>query len=242
MLEISSHDGPGRLGKWNGQQTPLIVNHKNINLIKDQPMPYNVPREMAEWSVEQTLIGAKKSPPENMAVIQGSRYLELRKKCAIKLEQMGFRNFLIANIDDLLRRPYDLVEMIVGIRETLSPNSSIYLPFCQPNFIPLLNYMGVDLVGDVGADYYALQGIMLTPDMIYDLKEYPIFDLKYDALQEYNLNTYYLVIREVRAHMKNGTLRNLVEMRCATAPETMSALRILDRDYSDFTVKYTPLY
>jgi 7-cyano-7-deazaguanine tRNA-ribosyltransferase len=50
------------------------------------------------------------------------------------------------------------------------------------------------------------------------------------------------VIREVQEHIKNGTLRNLVEQRCCSSPESMSALRILDREHSDFIEKYTQLY
>ena len=50
------------------------------------------------------------------------------------------------------------------------------------------------------------------------------------------------VIREVRENIKNGTLRNLVEQRCCSSPEAMSALRIADRDYTDFLDKYTSLY
>ena len=49
-------------------------------------------------------------------------------------------------------------------------------------------------------------------------------------------------MREVRANIQNGTLRNLVEERCCTSPEAMSALRILDRDYEDYVDIYTQLY
>lgn len=49
------------------------------------------------------------------------------------------------------------------------------------------------------------------------------------------------VLREVRENIKNGTLRNLVEERCCTSPEAMTALRVLDRDYPDFLEKYTQL-
>jgi predicted RNA-binding protein len=50
------------------------------------------------------------------------------------------------------------------------------------------------------------------------------------------------VLREVRENIKNGSLRNLVEQRCCSSPEAMSALRIADRDYTDFLDKYTALY
>jgi 7-cyano-7-deazaguanine tRNA-ribosyltransferase len=242
MLEITLHDGPARLGKWRNSKTPLLVPYEDLSLVEDQPMPYNVPRELAEWSVEKTVSSARNSNNDSMAVIHGARYLELRKQCALDLENLGYRNFLLANIDELLKRPHDLVNMLVGIREVLNPNSALYRPFCSPNFIPLLSYMGIDLFGDASAGFYARLGMMITPDSTYNLQQYAIYSLEYPKLVEYNLHTLDFVVREVRENMKHGTLRNLVEMRCASSPETMAALRILDHEYSEFLNRYTQLY
>jgi 7-cyano-7-deazaguanine tRNA-ribosyltransferase len=78
--------------------------------------------------------------------------------------------------------------------------------------------------------------------MKYDLIHYKIYEMNTSELEEYNKNTIKFVIREVQEHIKNGTLRNLVEERCCSSPESMSALRILDRHHSDFIEKYTQLY
>jgi predicted RNA-binding protein len=83
---------------------------------------------------------------------------------------------------------------------------------------------------------------MITPDMTYNLKEYQLYDLDFSQLRDYNLNTLDFVLREIRENMKNGTLRNLLEMRCASSPDTMTALRTLDRKYPSFTDKYLQLY
>ena len=71
---------------------------------------------------------------------------------------------------------------------------------------------------------------------------YKIFDLNSEELREYNKNTIEFIIREVQEHIKNGTLRNLVEERCCTSPEAMTALRLFDRDHKEFIDKYTQLY
>jgi len=59
---------------------------------------------------------------------------------------------------------------------------------------------------------------------------------------ERNRHTLELIISEVREHIRNGTLRNLVEERAASSPQNMSALRILDREKQEFLQRYTPLY
>ena len=42
--------------------------------------------------------------------------------------------------------------------------------------------------------------------------------------------------------MKNSSLRNLVEERSATSPQYASALRILDKNYSEYLLEYTQVY
>jgi 7-cyano-7-deazaguanine tRNA-ribosyltransferase len=242
MLEIKLHDGPARHGKYQDTETPNILKSKQAVMVEDEPMPYDVPQEMAEWSVKSTIQNAKKGENNKMAVIHGSKYTDLRLECANALENIGYRLFLIANCEELLKRPRDLLDIVVSLRKAMSPNSALYFPFVELNFIPLLVYLGVDLFGESSADYYAQLGILTTPHTNYDLKKYPLYHLKLEELKEYNRKSLDFVLREVRAHIKNGTLRNLVEERCCSSPEAMSALRILDRDYSDFVDGYTQLY
>jgi len=242
MLEIKMHDGPARQGKHQGVETPNILKMNLEMLVSDEPMPYDVPHELAAWSVQNTLQKAKKEDTNQMAVIHGSKYKELRLECAEALEKMGYRLFLVANPEELLKRPRDLLEIIISLRNTMSPNSALYFSFAELNFIPLLVYLGVDLFGESCPDFYAQLGVMTTPHRNYDLKKYPLYDMTFEELKEYNRNSLDFVLREVRAHIENGTLRNMVEERCCSSPETMSALRILDLDYQEFVDRYTPLY
>jgi predicted RNA-binding protein len=159
-----------------------------------------------------------------------------------KLNDLGFTTFLIANSEGLLRNPRDLIDIIVNIRKTVNPNAALYFPFADPYFVPLLSYMGVDFFGEFTAEYYAYLNIMLTSNAKYDLKNYQIYDLNQSELEEYNKNSMDFVVREVRENIKNGTLRNLVEERCCTSPEAMTALRLLDKNYSEFLDNFTHLY
>ena len=242
MLEIKSHDGPARQGKYQTTETPNILEFNSELMVPDEPMPYDVPREMAEWSVGNTLKHAEKGDVNQMAVIHGARYPNLRLKCAAGLEELGYRLFMVANPEELLRRPQDLLKIITSLRKNMSPNSALFFPFVELNFVPLLVYLGVDLFGNSSADFYAKIGVITTPNNNYDLKQYPLYDFNQEELKKYNRNTLDFVLREVRANILNGTLRNLVEERCCSSPEAMSALRILDRDYADFVDSYTQLY
>lgn len=236
------HDGPARLGKFGELKTPAIFKpSEDMPIIEDEPMPYDVPKELAEWSVDQTIENAQGNPGKGVGVIHGGKYVDLRIKCAQELNKLGITTLLVANSEELLGHPWDLVKMVSTIRESVNPNAALYFPFSSLNFIPLLTYMGIDLFGDFVCDYYAHLNIMLTSGAKYDLEKYQIYDLNFEELKSYNKNSMDLVIRETRENIKNGTLRNLVEERCCSSPETMSALRILDRDYGDFLDKYTPL-
>lgn len=243
MLMITAHDGPARLGKYRELDTPTFLNiNDTMHLIQDEPVPYNVPRPIAEFSVGKTLQYASESNYQGMAVIHGSKYPDLRIKCATELEKLGHDILVMANPQELVKRPWDLVKVIVNIREALNPNTTLYFPFTPPYFIPLLVYMGVDFFGKSSGDFYATLGMMLTPHKIYKLTKYSIYNLNHQDLKDYNEITMDFVLREVRENIKNGTMRNLVEERCCSNPEAMSALRILDRDYNHFVDKYTPLY
>lgn len=243
MMEITLHDGPARLGKHNEIRTPdILPSSINLEIIKDEPMPYDVPKELAKWSVNRTVEFAKDGDKEDIAVIHGGKYIDLRVKCAQKLDDLGFTTFLIANSEVLLKNPRDLVDIVINIRKTVSPNAALYFPFADLNYIPLLSYMGIDFFGEFTAEYYAYLNILLTPDAKYGLENYKILDLDQSELKDYNKNSMDFVAREVRENIKNGTLRNLVEARCCTSPEVMTALRLLDKNYSEFLDNFTPLY
>ncbi len=243
MIEIKKHDGPARLGKYSEMETPAIVGKEHsLNILKDEPMPYNVPKTLAAWSVKCTVEIAGLSDENGVAVVHGSKYPDLRVECAKKLEELGNTVLMIANPEELMKRPRDLVEIIVKIRETINPNTAIYYPFAEPAYIPLLTYMGVDLFDGVAGDFYASLNTLLTTSMKYDLHEYKLYDMNLEELRNYNKKTMDFTVREVLEHINNGTLRNLVEERCCSSPEAMTALRILDRDHADFIDKYTQLY
>jgi predicted RNA-binding protein len=242
-FEIKSHDGPGRVGKLGEDKTPILIDEK-YKIIESEESAYDIQREISEWSVKQTLEKGKmdKNNECDIAVIQGSKYVDLRVQCAKELEKIGYNGFLIANGDDLILHPRDLVDLTIALRENLSPNSYLIFSFAESSFIPLLSYMGIDGFLKGSGEYYSYLNVLISPTKNYDLKKYDIYKMTQEELLKYNNNTIDFVLKEVQEHMKNGTLRNLVEERSSTSPQNTSALRILDKNYQEYLQKYTPLY
>nr|WP_282730933.1 archaeosine tRNA-ribosyltransferase [Methanobacterium alcaliphilum] len=204
-------------------------------------MPFDVPRGLAQWSVEKTLKNAA-NIEDKLGVIQGSKYVDLRVYCAQKLEKMGFNTLVLANADELMRRPRELADIIVHLRENLSPNTSLVFPFADASFIPVLCYMGVDFFSDAICEFYSYLNIIMTPSNSYSQEKYQIYNLDQVELAEYNKNTLDLVVREVQTNIENGTLRNLVEERSCSSPQNMSLVRILDKEHINYLKKYTPIH
>jgi len=243
MIEIKLHDGPARLGKYIKMDTPNLIKLDNsLKILKDEPMPYNVPESLAEWSVNSTLEYARNSEETGIGVVHGSKYSDLRIKCALELEKLGNSILMIANPESLIENSRDLVEIIAKLRESINPNTGIYFPFAKPSYMPFLTYLGVDFFDNVAADYYAELNTLLTSTQQYNLDVYKLYDMDLEELTNYNRKTIEFTIKEIQEHIKNGTLRNLVEERSCSSPELMTALRLLDRDHSDFVSSYTQLY
>ena len=242
QFEIKSHDGPGRYGKLGDNESPLIINKDDFIIAEDESSAYDVEKEVAEWSVNQTIEKAKKVEDKEIAVIQGSKYIDLRIKCLKELEKLGYNGFIIANADDLLLHPRDLVDLIVALRQNMKSSSYLIFPFAEAQFIPLLAYMGVDAFFDDIGEYYSYINVLMSPTKNYHLETYKVYEMNQKELEEYNKNTIDFVLREVREHMKNSSLRNLVEERSATSPQYASALRILDKNYSEYLLEYTQVY
>lgn len=239
-LEIKIHDGPARLGQYGDIKTPSILPLKSLNLCEDEQMAFDVPLGLAQWSVERTIEKAEECE-DKLAVIQGSKYVNLRVECAQKLEEMGFNSLVLANADELIKRPQDLTNIVVNLRENLSPNTSLVFPFADASFVPILCYMGIDFFSDAICEFYSYLNIIMTPSNSYNQDKYHLYEMSQDELLEYNKNTLDLVIKEVQANIENGTLRNLVEERSCSSPQNMSLLRILDKEHMNYLSKYTPI-
>lgn len=243
-FEIKSHDGPGRVGKLDGNLTPRIFYKNELKVAPNQGSAYNVDREIAEMNVKETLRLAEEHSDEcDIAVIQGSKYIDLRVECLKKLEDLGYNGFIIANGDALLTNPKELVETVISLKKASEKNSYFIFSFTELSFMPILTYMGIDGFLVDSANYYSHLNVLQTPTKAYDLNKYPIYEnITQRELEEKNIENMEFVIREIHGHMKNSSLRNLVEERSGTTPQNISTLKILDRTCMDYLLEHTQLF
>lgn len=243
-FEIKSHDGPGRIGKVDGELTPKIFYKNDLKIAPNEGSSYNIDREIAEFNVRQTLELAKENVNEcDIAVIQGSKYIDLRVECLKQLEEIGYNGFIIANGDALLTNPRELVEIIISLKKEAKKSSYFIFSFTELSFMPILTYMGIDGFLVDSANYYSHLNVLQTPTKAYDLNQYPIYpDITQKELEEKNIENMEFVIKEIHAHMKNKSLRNLVEERSGTTPQNISTLKILDRTFMDYLLEFTQLF
>ena len=243
-FEIKSHDGPGRIGKIDGELTPRIFFKRDLKIAPTEGSAYNIDREIAEFNLKETLRLAEANVDDcDIAVIQGSKYVDLRIECLKQLEDIGYNGFIIANSDALLTNPKELVELIVSLKKEAKKSSYFIFTFTELSFMPILTYMGIDGFLADSANYYSHLNVLQTPTKAYDLNEYPIYDdISQKDLEKKNIENMEFVIREIHAHMKNRSLRNLVEERSGTTPQNISTLKILDREHMDYLLEYTQLF
>lgn len=243
-FEIKSHDGPGRIGKLDGNLTPKIFYKNQMKIAPNQGSSYNIDREIAEFNVKETLRLAKEHVNDaDIAVIQGSKYIDLRLECLKQLEEIGYNGFIIANGDALLTNPRELVEVVTSLKKESKKSSYFIFSFAELSFMPILTYMGIDGFLADSANYYSHLNVLQTPTKAYDLNTYPIYDdITQKELEEKNIENMEFTIKEIHAHMKNNSLRNLVEERSGTTPQNISTLKILDKTQMDYLLEYTKLF
>lgn len=243
-FEIKSHDGPGRIGKLNNKTTPKLFLKNEIKVAPSEGSSYNVDKEIAKFNVEETIKLAKENVDTcTIATIQGSKYIDLRIQCLKQLEEIGYNGFIIANSDELLLHPRDLIEIIVNLRKNMHPTSYLIFSFAEPSFMPLLSYIGIDGFLADSSNYYSYLNVLLTPTKTYDLETYPLYEnINQKELEEKNMKTLEFVIKEIQVHMQNSSLRNLVEERSLTNPQNISALKILDKQYNNYLLEYSQLF
>jgi tRNA-guanine family transglycosylase len=238
MIKITSHDGPSRLGKINEKTTPILMDYKKINKLENIATPFKIQKEIAEEYMKQTLkLAQDEENKEKIAVIQGAQYADLRVECAQELEKMGYTTLMFANTDELQRNPQDLLKIIIETRENINPTTALYFPFATTQIIPILSYIGIDIFDNSRAIYEAKNKKLMTNNNIYP-EEYSITE----NLEQENINQLKFTIKEVRENMKNKTLRNLTEQKATTNPELMTLHRLMDKNYSEYILKYTQLY
>ena len=244
MLEILKHSGPARLGILHlGEDkiiTPNLAPDKVLkNLEKDiLCYGYDIPKEIAKLSISTST-----------TTLHGSKYLDLRLRCAEALKDKPLLR--IANGKKLLENPKFLVKLIEKLREIVSPNTALYFPFASPHQFYILAYLGIDLFDTAKGLILAQRGFIQTTRGIHDLKnlkelpcscsicsESSVEDLLKNKklIAEHNTAIALQVLKEIRNAIRNNELRELVEEKASSDVNLMVMLRSISYNYAE---KYT---
>ena len=235
----------------------------DVAIILDHPTGWGVPRERAEWTVEVTLRRAEEAVERILGSstlwigpVQGGEYLDLVEHSARRLGMLPFQLYALGSPTQVMERylfPL-LVDMIMTAKRNLPVDRAFHLFGAgHPFMFALAVALGCDLFDSAAYALYARNGRYLLPygtrrleELSYlpcscpvcrsrdveDLKETPAL-MRTSLLAEHNLYVSMAEIDRVKQAMREGTLWELLEVRCRSHPALASALMHLSRYRED---------
>ena len=243
----------------------------DIGTSLDIPTAPFVTREKAEEDLEITLKRAKEAIDyknnNNLemklnSVVQGSTFLDLRRKCADELTKLDADLYPIGAVVPLMESYHykELVDVVMNSVEHLPDNKARHLMGAgHPMIFALAVAMGCDLFDSAAYILYAEDDRLLSTKGTYKLEnlqempcscevccKYTPDDLRAmpkekrrDLIAQHNLNVSFAELRLIRQAIYEGSLMELVEQRCRAHPNLLEALRQLN-NYSNDLEKYDP--
>ncbi len=154
----------------------------------------------------------------------------------------------------LVENPYRFATHVTRVRDRSGFHRALYAPACAlPENLSLLLYVGVDLVDDVATRLAAVRGKYLTPEGAVPRESLIDLPCACDAcraavatptevdLEVHNAHALSLELARCRVAMREGRLRELVEMRVRARPHLAASLRRLDNECYEFTEARAPV-
>ncbi len=191
-----------------------------------------------------------------------SKYSDLCEKHVDDLSQIGFDMYVLRNLRDIIVNPRQLVEFIINVRKKIPPDSLVYVPGpIHPSYYPHLIYSGVDIFDTTLMIMEARRESLLLEDgtkkigglvelpcncpvcsaySVYELMELPPDDRFYKLLQ-HNILFADSVLKRIKLDIKEGFLRERVELSSHYSPTLAAYLRILEKSHYNFLEEYTPI-
>ncbi|MGZ4906747.1 MAG: archaeosine synthase subunit alpha [Halobacteriota archaeon] len=228
-FEVTLRDGAARLGKlrWDEREliTPYILESKEeLALLKTAAGRGGEPRVEVISDVED--INEDEQIRADVVILGA----------ALRFEQ----------------DPRGLSKALMDVRESINPDAALYTPtLATPANLSLLIYAGVDLVDSVLPEARAREGFILYSDgedCLGDAPDFPCscraclgtayddatIQQKIARASDHNRVALQTELQRVQTHIKQGTLRELVEGRCRATPGMTALLRLLDEAYPYF--------
>ena len=243
----------------------------DIGTSLDIPTAPFVDREKAENDLEITLerareaVDYKKSQEMEMllnSVVQGSTFLDLRRKCASELSKLDADLYPIGAVVPLMESYHykDLVDVVMNSMKELPDSTARHLMGAgHPMIFALCVAMGCDLFDSAAYILYAEDDRLLSTRGTYkleNLQEMPCScevctkytpdelrampkEKRRDLIAQHNLHVSFAELRLIRQAIYEGSLMELVEERCRAHPALLEAVRQLG-NYSMDLEKYDP--
>ncbi len=237
----------------------------------DIPTPPDASRDSALKDLEITISRVKeakeilnKLESESLLVapVQGSTYLDLRKKCAEMLKSLNPDVFAIGALVPLLDsyRFFEVVKIILEVKSILPSSRPVHLfGVGHPMFFSIAVALGCDLFDSAAYALYAKDDRYITSHgtkKLEDLRYFPCScpiclnhtpeelkrmdkDARSELLAKHNLWVSFQEIKLVKQAIKEGTLFELVERRIRSHPNLLYAWRQI-RDYTNLIDKFDP--
>ncbi|MBS3781184.1 MAG: tRNA guanosine(15) transglycosylase TgtA [Candidatus Thermoplasmatota archaeon] len=226
-------------------------------------------RETAEEKVQKTIERAEhalRSKEDQISLtalpIQGSIYLDLRKRCGKSMGEIKGDLYPIGGVVPLMEdyRFHELAEVIIASKKGLGPRGPVHLFGAgHPMLYSLAVLLGCDLFDSSSYAKYAKRGDMMYPEGTKNIEdidhlgcECPVCS-SYDAeeiresykkndielLAEHNLWTCFREMNKIKQSIKEGSLWEMVERRVRSHPKLLETLKVLNQEYR-FLERFEP--
>lgn len=280
---IMTDSGGYQILEYGGvEATPEEVAAFEEEIGTDIAVPLDVPtgigdRRHAEETVERTIrnLEATLEALEERGVtralwvgtVQGGVHLDLLKRCAEKVREMGFDLYALGSPTPLMERyQFDkLFRMIAACRSIVEPGKPLHLFGAgHPMIFPFVVALGVDMFDSASYYLYAKDDRYITESgtlrlerMDYlpcvcpvcsrmdlgELKSLPKRE-RTEMIAKHNLYVCFREIAEIKQAIKDGRLMELMEIRARSHPYLYHAFReiMMDDQVIEMMRRHTPLY
>jgi len=242
----------------------------DIAVILDVPTGWDVKRENAEKTVEETLLRAKelwkiKKRDDILWVgpVQGGKFTDLISKSAREVGELPFQIHALGSPTPVMEQYlFDLlVDMIMAAKMNLPVERPLHLFGAgHPFMFSLAVALGCDMFDSAAYAIYAREDRYLTEYGTFRLEKLswlpcscPVCT-KYDAkslketpkkereklLAEHNLYVCFEEIRKIKQAIVEGRLWEHLEMRCQSHPALLQALKRIGK-YAEFIERHSPI-
>ncbi len=242
----------------------------DIAVILDVPTGWDVKRENAEKTVEETLLRAKelwkiKKRDDILWVgpVQGGKFTDLISKSAREVGELPFQIHALGSPTPVMEQYlFDLlVDMIMAAKMNLPVERPLHLFGAgHPFMFSLAIALGCDMFDSAAYAIYAREDRYLTEYGTFRLEKLSWLPCscsvctKYDAkslketpkkereklLAEHNLYVCFEEIRKIKQAIVEGRLWEHLEMRCQSHPALLQALKRIGK-YAEFIERHSPI-